>query len=252
MKKLGRTLDAAALYSQLGRLIESMPNLNVIKANGTAGNLPPETMQWLGRAQALVTEALGIAGEVEWKSAFSMRSQYPSHTAQELARLLYLALGHVEVELPAAASGAFIPAGNSFDALKALQRIFSNTKTEVLVVDPYMDQNFLTEFAIFIPENCHIRLLADSGSLKPTLAPALRQWVTQYGRTRPIEARLAPARSLHDRLIAIDSQRVWTVGQSFKDLAARAPTSFIESDAETAALKVAAYNSIWSTSTAVS
>jgi hypothetical protein len=39
---------------------------------------------------------------------------------------------------------------------------------------------------------------------------------------------------------------VWTIGQSFNALAVRAPTSFVRSDPETAALKVRAYGEdIW-------
>jgi hypothetical protein len=49
-------------------------------------------------------------------------------------------LAVVEVELPASSAGAFIPTGNTFDALAAVIKIFALAKTELLVVDPYLDE----------------------------------------------------------------------------------------------------------------
>jgi hypothetical protein len=242
-----RKTEPAALYAQLGRLIESMPDLK--KQLPIKGDhyipLGPTELMWVARAEALVTEAMGIVGETEFKTINQHFGQYRAWWAVEIPKILYRALARVEMELPAPSTGAFIPAGNAFDALKAVQRIFSLAKADVLVVDPYLDDKILTEFAPFVPENLPIRLLADASGMKATLPPSLRHWKKQYGSNRPVVARLAPARGLHDRLIIVDSGRVWTVGQSFRDLAVRAPTSFVETDAETAALKIAAYRAIW-------
>ena len=56
-----RKVDADKLYAQLGRLIESTPNLTVRLAGTSTGFAPltAEQMLWLGRAEALVNEALG-------------------------------------------------------------------------------------------------------------------------------------------------------------------------------------------------
>lgn len=249
MKNPLRKMPAEALYAQLGRIIESMPNLAklVPYQKNTYAPFGPAEHQWLGRAQALIDEALGVDGSLEFKAAQSKSAQYRVWFAGEVQRILYRALAVVEMDLPAPASGAFIPAGNSFDALKALQRIFSSAQANVLIVDPYMDAKILTDFAHFVAPTIQIRLLADESAVKATLAPALRAWQQQHGADRPVEARLAPKRSLHDRLIAIDSTRIWTVGQSFRDLAARASTSFVEVDAETAYLKMQSYDDMWQT-----
>lgn len=240
-------MPANALYAQLGRIIESTPALAQKYPPPLTGYLPFGAMehQWLGRAEALVSEALGAEGAIEFKSALNNSAQYRNWFPGEVQRILYRALAVVEMELPAPATGAFIPAGNSFDALKAIQRIFELARIDVLVVDPYMDEKMLTEFAHFIGENVQIRLLADASAVKAGLAPAVNAWQKQYGASRPVAARLAPKRSLHDRLIAIDSSRIWTVGQSFRDLAARAPTTFVEVDKETAALKMQSYADTW-------
>jgi hypothetical protein len=61
---------------------------------------------------------------------------------------------------------------------------------------------------------------------------------------RPFELRLSPPRALHDRAIFIDSKTAWAVSQSFEDFADRSPSEFI-SAADTASLKIAAYEEIW-------
>ncbi|MET4032091.1 MULTISPECIES: phosphatidylserine/phosphatidylglycerophosphate/cardiolipin synthase family protein [unclassified Bradyrhizobium] len=250
MKNPFRKMPADALYAQLGRVIESMPNLAVKLPPPRSGYLPlgPSEYQWLGRAQALISEALGTEGDIEIKTAIGQAGQYRDWFPGEVQRILYRALAVVEMELPAPATGAFIPAGNAFDALKAIQRIFDLAQKDVLVVDPYMDERILTDFAHLIREGVQIRLLADASAVKASLAPAVAAWQKQHGTSRPVVAKLAPKRTLQDRLIAIDSGRIWTVGQSFRDLAARAPTSFVEVDKETSALKMQSYADIWDAS----
>ncbi|MGR6730291.1 hypothetical protein, partial [Aeromonas veronii] len=77
-----------------------------------------------------------------------------------------------------------------------------------------------------------IELLADDATAKPTLAPATARFKQQFGVTRPIEARLASGRSLHDRLIIVDGATVYTVTQSFNALAARSPASIVRIDGD--------------------
>jgi hypothetical protein len=124
-------------------------------------------------------------------------------------------------------------------------KIFALARAELLIVDPYLDEKILTEFASLASARVTLKLLCDAAGYKETLTPALKKWVQQYGAMRPVEVKIAPARTLHDRLVAVDRTLVWTVGQSFNALAARAPTSFVKSDPETTTLKIRAYEEIW-------
>jgi hypothetical protein len=251
---LFRRMESEALYAQLGRIIESAPNLKSLPAGTRPGQIPPLTpdqMLWLGRAEALMTEVFGATASLEFLQIRQQINQNRSWAADEIMKHLYRALASVEMELPAPATGAFIPAGNTFDALKAVQRVFEMAKDDILVVDPYLDEKFLTEFALLAPAKIAIRLLTDSSSHKASLLPAIKHFKKQYGDERPLTARAAAPRSLHDRMVALDGRRVWTVGQSFSALAARAPTSFVEVDQETTALKLSAYEEIWKSATAL-
>jgi hypothetical protein len=146
---------------------------------------------------------------------------------------------------PVAGDGAFIGAGDVLDAYTAIGKVLETAKVDVLIVDPYMDEKAVTDFAPLIGGGINIRLLSDVQSSKATLGPAAKRWAIQYGSAHPLEARLAAARSLHDRLIVIDVQEAWVLTQSLKDFAARSPASIIRVDRQIAEMKIGAYEALW-------
>src|SRR5262245_1657832 len=216
-----------------------MPDLTAM------GPISPETQRWLGRAHALLGQAEGLGAQVELQHHRNTLEQNRQVGAERITGLLYRALGTVELQVPASFVGTFIPAGNTFDAMAAAAKIFALAKAELLIVDPYLDEKILTEFALFAPAGVTLKLLCDAAGYKTALTLAFKKWVQQYGATRPVEVKVTSARTLHDRLVAVDRTLVWTGRQSFNALAVRAPTSFVKSDQETTTLKIRAYEDIW-------
>lgn len=234
------TLSPEDLYRRLGRLIEECPSF------GGIADFTVEQLRWLGRAEALVAEANDPLVRAEF-AAVRAKLAYPTMRStgiQGLMMLLYGVLAKAELASPAAAQGAFIPVGNSFDAYAAVAKIFAAATADIFVVDPYMDDTALLDFAGAVPDNVALRLLSDTGTAKAALGPAATKWKAQYPQ-RKLEVRLAPARTLHDRAILVDGKEAWTVTQSLKDLAKRSPAEIVRA-ADTAALKIAAYEQIWS------
>ncbi|WP_175978168.1 phosphatidylserine/phosphatidylglycerophosphate/cardiolipin synthase family protein [Burkholderia sp. BCC1047] len=238
------SLDPESLYVQLGRLVETTPDLTRL------GPISAETNQWLGRAAALV-EASGDLGDlVTLKvAAQNLDSVLRESNAQIVVAIVHRALARAELKAPATSQGAFIPVGESFSAFAAVSKILTTARLDVLIVDPYADAKVLTDFAVLAPEGVPVRVLSDAGSAKTSLKPAAENWRKQYGTTRPLEIRLTAARSLHDRLIAIDEVQAWTLTQSLKDFAARSPASIVRVDSETAGLKIEAYAVLWADAT---
>lgn len=234
------TLSPEDLYRRLGRLIEEAP------AFGGVAPLSVEQLTWLGRAEALVVESKDIQAQAEFAAARGSLV-HPTMRAsghQNVMMALYRVLGMAELAAPPAAQGAFIPVGSAFDAYAAVAKIFASATSDIFVIDPYMDDSALLDFAGAVPENVALRLLSDTGTAKPTLGPAATKWKAQYPQ-RKLEVRLAPPRTLHDRAILVDGNEAWTVTQSLKDLAKRSPAEIVRA-ADTAALKIAAYEQIWS------
>jgi hypothetical protein len=235
-------ISAEDLYRRLGRLIEEAPAFRGLSPMST------EQLTWIGRAEALVE----LSGDTTAMTEFSAAKKYltlPStremgHQGMMLA--VYRVLGSVELSAPAGAQGAFIPVGNAFDAYAAIAKVFSNAKSDLLIIDPYMDDTILIDFAGAAPDTVALRLLSDQATSKPTLGPAATRWKAQYSQ-RTLQVRLAPPRTLHDRAILVDGVDAWTVTQSLKDLAKRSPAEIVRAN-DIAALKIAAYEQIWNTS----
>jgi hypothetical protein len=229
-------LDAQELYVRLGRLIAEMPNFYVSNF---------ETMKWLSQAIALLELTGALDDIVRLNDAADHVAEHPNIYAKAIPPIMYRALARAELKAPASVSGKFIPAGNALDAMAAVGKVLKEAKQQALIVDPYMDETLLNDFAVMLQDGISLRLLSDSHSVKPSLKPAVQRWSTQHGARRPIEARNTPPRALHDRLIIVDDSRTWTLTQSFKDLAARSPASIILVDADIAALKIPAYAALW-------
>lgn len=232
------TSDPETLYRQLGRLIETMPDL-------TQSPVPAVVHHWVARAYALVEEVGNSTDSIFFSVNVNNLGTTDRHNAaHQITAIVYRAFALAERNAPAGVGGAFIPVGNSFDAFAALSKVLQTATKDVLIIDPYMDETALTEFGSAVPENVCLRLMADQTYCKPTLRPAAAKWVQQYGATRPLQVRLSPQKTLHDRAIFIDWTTAWTLTQSLKDFARRSPAELVRVD-DTASLKIGAYEGVW-------
>lgn len=237
-----KTKDYISLYAQLGRLLQTAPHSTQHQPFTT-----PEGRLWLGRGHALVTEAGVGSGmdSIAYSSAMNRVGSISNvNVLDEIFQILYRALAHCEFNAPCSVAGSFIPVGNSFDAYAALSKILQSAKNDVMIVDPYMDETALTEFGLAVPAGVMLRLLTDTSAYKPTLEPAAKKWVAQYGNTRLVSVKLSAAKTLHDRAIFIDGTNAWTLTQSLKDFAKRSPAEIVRAD-DTAMLKIDAYDQLW-------
>lgn len=236
-------MDPTEALRRLQVLVQSEPNLRTI---GDDGGCPSETLKWLGELHAVVSAMKRIGDEVPLQAAINrlVRSRGMEGSG-EIRTVLYRALAAAELAAPASEQGAFIAAGDELDAYAAITKVLSAAKHDLLIVDPYMDGKALTDFMPGAAEGATLRVLADEAFVKPTLAPAAEKWKVQFEKVRPLEVRLASAKSLHDRLIVVDATEVWLLTQSLKDFASRAHGSVLRVDPETAALKIGAYGRLW-------
>lgn len=233
-------IDPEALYQQLGHLLAATPNFE----NGEWST--PEGQQWLGRAFALV-KMVGDPLDVASIKVASNNLGNAIHkaNAQTIVAVLYRALATAELAAPSAAQGSFIPVGESFTALSSVSKVLGAATKSVMFVDGYADANLLIDYAVLASDGVSVLVIADQADYKAGLQPAAEHWGRQYGQARPLEVRLAPPKTLHDRLLILDSRDVFTLGQSFNALAKRSPTSLVRVDPDTASRKVDAYDKVW-------
>jgi hypothetical protein len=209
-----------ALYHQLGRLRNEMPPVQEL---GTAA-----ASKWAGRAIALVEAVEGTVMEQATLRTYldhATHNKLSVESANMIARVIDTVITKVELRLPAEAQGAFIPAGGVFDGYQAVAKALATARKQVFLIDPYGDNNLISDFVPLAPEGLPVLIMCDEQYAKPSLKPVAERWIAQWQQKRPLEVRLSSPRSLHDRLIVTDSNTAWVVGQSFKDLAKRAHSS---------------------------
>ena len=246
-------IEPAVLYGELKSLAGNRPEC--LQFVDDRGQLRQDVQTWLGRVFALL-EASGEIVDTELlrikiaQLRITVRDQ-GYHAEGEIWAIFERSLARAELASPIDVRGAFIPVGGHFDAFSALAKVLGSAQKVVLIVDPYLDETILTDFAPLVSEGVQIQLLCDEASIKPSLKPAVSKWVAQFANVRPIDARSTPPRQLHDRLIIIDDTDAWIVTQSFKDLAQRAPGSIERANLESAKLKIDAYSSQWNQATPV-
>ena len=242
-------MQAAELLSRMKSLLVEPPDLDKLSI------FDSECEDWVAKADAL----LSVVVQQFTYDTFAM-SEFRSNVENLRNPVVSLrplkasknnAIGlirrnfeRLRLAVPSSHDGAFIPVGSEFEAYSEISRIAAESSSELLIVDPYMDGKILTEFLQSI-EGKVINLLSDENTVRPDLKVASAKWKGQYGTNRPLELRLSPTRTLHDRLIVGDQKQVWALTQSFKDFAKRSTGSILRVDPETASLKIEAYKRLW-------
>lgn len=239
-------MNPCADLAQLNALIASAP---VMLQNLHAD----ETHRWLARIRLLAWPYLEIPEKVQFESALSMQFSYPENAKypSEVRSILHRAIAKAESLCghSIAPTGAVIQPGEAFKAFTEIASVIKSASQTLFIIDPYMDETALTEVAIIARNGVAVRLLTEGGRTTPQLRAAASNWASDHNTTRPLEARIAPARSLHDRVIFIDQAAVWLLSQSIKDFAARSPATVIPLDTQLLPDKQGAYEVIWQAST---
>lgn len=235
------------IYVNLGRLLEEAPDFRA------SDSLRPQEMKWMARAHALLNAAgmkvEAAAVQVQMDMIISASPFTRGDYGNKLLAAVHRALAAAELSAPSGVRGAFISAGSAFDAMAAVGRVLAKAGTSARIVDPYMDEKALTDFALLAGPSVKIELLADAAAVKATLKPATTRWKAQYQQDRHLEVRLSPPKALHDRLIIIDGISVYTLTQSLNAFAARSPASIVRIDGDASGLKVSAYEAFWQAAT---
>jgi hypothetical protein len=109
---------------------------------------------------------------------------------------------------------AFISKGEVYTAFRSLQRIFQQARVEVIVVDPYVDEQVLDHIAALDP---HIKVQIITEHVKGIFAPAYRKLLQQRGN---LEVRAAA--HFHDRFVILDRAVCYQLGSSINTLGSKA------------------------------
>jgi len=100
--------------------------------------------------------------------------------------------------------------GQIFDAYELASRIIRSAKSEIILIDNYIDESTLTHLS---KKETNVTVLLLTKSIKKQLALDVKKANEQYGNFAAKELKVS-----HDRFLIIDRKELYHLGASLKDL----------------------------------
>lgn len=227
------------LLANLRSLLKSKPPLE------GRGNYTEEQFSWLGQAKAAISE---------WNSAESapfneavdnlIKNSDRRGNHGVVVAFIHNVIARVENALPQKEGQAFGP-GAAYDFFKALNDLIATAKTEILVVDPYLDAEIFDGYLDKVPDGVSVRLLLNKNA--QNVQVAAKKFQIQF----PSKLEMRRSSDIHDRAIFVDQTECWVLGASIKDAAVKKPTYLAPLASDVASDKLKHYEAIWASSTRI-
>ena len=230
------------------------PHILLAKLRGLLLDPPPlegkgaygqEQFAWLGRASALIStwdKMEGITFNVATKAMAGNLNRSYNHGG--VYTTIYKAIAAVEESIPPSGDQVFGP-GAVYDFFRALTDVIASADKSLFVVDPYLDTEVFDGYLSSLgSRKIKVRLLANKYA--DNVGVAAEKFRAQH--SSQIETRKTAA--IHDRVIFVDDTECWVLGASIID-AGKKPTYLAPLSPDVVAAKLAAYEVIWATGTAI-
>ena len=114
-----------------------------------------------------------------------------------------------------------------------------------LMVNPYLDDQVFDTYISGINPNVKVNLLTTK--VGEQFRPALDKYCAQHQQ----DVQVRKTKAIHDRVVMIDGNSCWVLGQSINNAAKSKPTYIAPVSSDTAAEKIRTYQEIWNASESV-
>lgn len=131
-----------------------------------------------------------------------------------------------------------VSVGRVFEYFDELRKIIETAKSDLLMVDPYLDAEFVSRYLPFVSQGTKVRMLARERM--STLKPAVAAFIAQSG----LSVEVRSVGGFHDRYLFLDGQACYQSGASFKDGAKKTPTVLVQITDAFAGVR-ATYEHLW-------
>lgn len=121
---------------------------------------------------------------------------------------------------------ANIKAGNSFSAYCFISSLICGTSSELIIVDPYIDQSIFYRYLCRLPKDTKIKIVTDKGKLKGDRLKEFESVEVLFESEYPKYIRELRG-GLHDRYI-INEANAYSLGGSIKDAAKKSDYSIVQ------------------------
>lgn len=234
-----QTVPTDQLLFEVQDIIRTMPAPRDFGAN------PDTCIPWLGRASAAMTQWDAIRAiahfEPEVRRYAALQANADRVNFTPFRQTLLMFLHQAENDLRMRTSGPLsigVPAGRVFEYFDELRKLIEGARSDLLIVDPYLDAEFVSRYLPFVASGTQVRMLARERL--STLKPAVDAYKAQSAAS--VEVRTVGG--FHDRYLFVDLQACYQSGASFKDGAKKTPTTLVQITDAFAGVQ-ATYEQLW-------
>lgn len=142
----------------------------------------PVSSKWIGSVLAVVEATQCSTTElINLRNYFELVTRHGSNdqAALTIAQNVDTVLAKLELNVPGDMQGAFIPAGGQHDGYQAVAKAIALAKKTVSLVDPYGDNQIISDFVSLVPEGMPVFVMSDEKYAFPNLKPAALKWIAQ-------------------------------------------------------------------------
>jgi len=175
------------------------------------GEASHNVSNYYGARSAGVHNLMGI-------SDHQRQLNYDERVAQYEATLLS-SIAELEASIPEEQLRGAYDAGDEYAFYKDLKEILNRARSDIFVVDNYLNTDFFELYAVTVRPGVVFRLLTDQ------IRGNLDAVAKKYAASHSVELRTNVG--VHDRHLFVED-RGWAVGQSIKDAAKKKPTYMVE------------------------
>lgn len=233
------------LLLELQDVIRTMPGPRDFGAN------PDKCIPWLGRASAAMNQWDAVRSiahfEPEVRRYAALQADAGRVNLIPFRQRLLVLLHQAENDLRLRTIGPVsvgVAAGRVFEYFDELRKLIEAARSDLLIVDPYLDAEFVSRYLPFVTTGTQVRLLARERL--STLKPAVAAFVAQSG----ISIEVRTVSGFHDRYLIVDGQACYQSGASFKDGAKTTPTVLAQITDAFKSVQ-SAYEKLWASATSV-
>jgi len=240
-------MDETLILAELEAQVRTMPPFMSNSAFRRPNAVMPDDYHWIGRTVALLEH---------WDKykvmpvRIAAQSLYPSPMFQAhvgtIQVTIYEAIADLKLRVQQRPGGAFA-ANAVYDYFRLLKDTIGLAISDVFIVDPYLSDDIFTYLSVAGP-GATIRLMMKPKQQLTSQVQAGRQHFQQQ-YNRQVEVR--QTNDIHDRLVFVNKQTCYLSGASIKDAAKKAPTYLAPLSADLVQDKLAVYEAIWASATAI-
>jgi hypothetical protein len=229
-------MEHSVLLAQLRALDERSPNFDDYRPSSK------EHLVWLGRGHALISrwnslEAISFKYAADSMSMDLLRN----NMIAKILGIIQRAIADLELKVPQNKNLVF-SVDDVYSFFKEMNKVISSANKTIFIIDPYLDHTVVDHYLEARQPDVKVRLLLSSKVKEQikVLKPVIEKYNTQYGDV--VEIRKST--KLHDRVIFVDNDVCWVLGQSLKDAAAK-PTYLLPLSPDVISAKLKDYEYIW-------